>query len=180
MVPHYMLLACNAFFFLGGFMDKDMRVFLESICVTIRKFIEDNYDVYYDTDFSKDNKKWRLKHQEITHLPNIVPVPLGFCKRYADLVYQGKIIIVKDEFGRYESYVNPRLIKELPAEQDLISYLKDLGIDGVKTSEEVTKRELHQMAETKKILRSFNGEEQIVYVNNLNNVIRRERKNDKH
>ncbi len=155
-------------------MDKNTRLFLEGICISIRKFLDDHYDVC-GSGIPKDNKRWRIKHQEINFLPNIVPVSLGFCERYVDLVYQGKIIIVKDEFGKYRGYVNPRLIKEVPEEQDLILYLEEMGIN-----DNVVDRELEQIAETKRIVNAFHGENEILRNNKLCDVVRRRKKNEEY
>jgi hypothetical protein len=162
----------------GGFMDKELRVFLESNAISIRKFLQDNYDFCEKPKTEEKKKRWRLKHQEIKFLPNLVSVALGFCKRYPDLVYQGKLVIVKDEFGLYACYVNPRIIKDIPQEEDLIEHLKEMGLDDSIPEDTVfIEKKLKQITEMKKIVSCFHGDTEVAYVNNLNNILRR-REND--
>ena len=90
---------------------KDVKDFCEYYAISINKFLQDNFDMFYvEEKVNKKNKRWRIKHSEIENLPRVVPVSLKFAMYYEEFVESGKIIIVRDEFGKYQAYINPQVI----------------------------------------------------------------------
>ena len=67
------------------------------------------------------------------------------------------------------------MIKEVPEEQDLILYLEEMGIN-----DNVVDRELEQIAETRRIVNAFHGENEILRNNKLCDVVRRRKKNEEY
>ena len=100
----------------------EVLLFCKENNIGIRKFLSKNYNVNYE----KRKGKNKIKHGDITSLPNLVKVPISFSERYKDLVFDGELIIVRDDFGRYESYINPNQIKDIELEQSIRDNIKIL------------------------------------------------------
>ena len=101
---------------------KELKDFREYYAVSIHSFLKECF-VKSDT---KGKSSWRVKHSEIAFLPLTVPVSLKFAFRYEELVANGKILIVKDDFGKYQAYVNPKIIICLNKKHLLEQELKEL------------------------------------------------------
>ena len=101
---------------------KELKDFREYYAVSIHSFLKDCF-VKSETN---EKQGWRVKHSEIAFLPLTVPVSLKFAFRYEELVANGKILIVKDDFGKYQAYVNPKIIICLNKKQSLEQQLKEL------------------------------------------------------
>ena len=76
--------------------------FCEDNAISIEKFLQDNFSLEsYVFKKNPKNKRWRIKHNEIAGWYNVIPVSLMFAYRYKHLVLTGKLIIVRDDFGKY-------------------------------------------------------------------------------
>ena len=86
--------------------------FCEDNAISIEKFLQDNFSLArYIPKKNSKNKKWRIKHNEIAGWINIIPVSLMFAHRYKHFVLTGKLLIVRDDYGKYCVYINPRIIQ---------------------------------------------------------------------
>lgn len=142
--------------------------FCEDNAISIHKFLQDNFDS--DSNESKTkakNKRWRVKHSEIDVLCNIVPVSLFFAHRYKNLVSTGVLVIVRDDFGKYGVYINPRIFQEIQQYERLQEYLKQLEespemFDNVYQIVELKRQiadKIHEFEEWIRIIKHFGGEE---------------------
>ncbi len=154
--------------------------FCEDNAVSIKKFLQDNFSIEsYVPKYNKNNRKWRIKHSEIAVLHNVISVPLKFAYRYKHLVLTGKLVIVRDEFGKYNVYINPRIIQELSesiALQEKLAYLDehpeefDDAIRMVEVRRQLTEK-IQDIEESLRIIKHFNGEESLEYMMGLMNVV---------
>ncbi len=110
--------------------------FCEDNAISIEKFVSDNFVLMdYAKKKNKRNRKWRVKHEELGGMPNIITVPIPFAHRYKELVASGKLIVVRDGFGKYRVYINPRIIVESAKLNYLENCLQELN-DGMSQSNE--------------------------------------------
>lgn len=139
-------------------MDSDVYEFCEDYAISISKFLKDNYDYEkYPSKKEKRNKKNRIKHDGIKDLVNVISVPLKFAYRYKELVFMGKLLIVKDDFNYYQVYINPKII---------VSVCKRKEMD-------------EDMLENIRLIKHFKGQCAIDYNNHLLEVYElQRRKND--
>lgn len=153
-------------------LSKETLEFCDYYAIGIRKFLKDNYSIEsYLPKYNKKNKEWKVKHAEIAFLALVIPIPLQFCMRYPELVDMGKIIIVRDEFNKYQAYINPNLIMNLcnreMYERQLINLSKKVfrlnevenGLDEFFNIQD----RLASMEEDERIIRHFSGNNSIEY-----------------
>lgn len=135
--------------------------FCEDNAISIEKFVSENFVLTeYTTRKNKKNRKWRVKHEELTGMPNIITVPIPFAHRYKELVASGKLIIVKDGFGKYKVYINPRIIIESSKLDYLEECLENLQSSIAKSSEseiEYIERRIASIEENIRIIKHFNN-----------------------
>ena len=129
--------------------------FCEDYKISIKKFLQENYSIIP----SKSNKRYRIKHREIADFMNLIPVSLFFAFRYPELVVSGKLVIVEDDYHKYNVYINPRIIQETLAivelEEELSSLDEDLIEDLVKTR--MLLRKIADLKENEAIINHFHG-----------------------
>lgn len=154
--------------------------FCEDNAISIQKFLQENFSIEsYVPKFNSRNKKWRIKHNEIAGWYNVIPVSLMFAHRYKHLVFTGKLVIVRDDFGKYNVYINPRIIREsqelapLQAQLQELENNPELSIDAIRLVE--IKRQLiekiQDIEENLRIIKHFNGEDSLNYMMRLAQVL---------
>ncbi len=154
--------------------------FCEDNAISIEKFLQDNFSLEsYVFKKNPKNKRWRIKHNEIAGWYNVIPVSLMFAYRYKHLVLTGKLIIVRDDFGKYCVYINPRIIQESQQLTELQDKLKQIDED-IESFDNVfniveTKRNLmakiNDIEENIRIIKHFNGNDSLEYTSNIMNIL---------
>lgn len=158
----------------------EIREFCEDYSISIEKFLTENFSLEsYVPKLNAKNKKWRIKHNEIAGWYNIVPVSLMFAHRYKHLVFTGKLVIVRDDFGRYCVYINPRIIQESQELESLQIRLQDVE-DNFEVFEDTLKMleikrqledRIQDIEENLRIIRHFNGEDSLNYSSSIINEV---------
>ena len=146
--------------------------FCEDNAISIEKFLHDNFNLEsYIPKKNSKNRRWRIKHNEIAGWYNVIPVSIMFAHRYKHLVLTGKLVIVRDDYGKYTAYINPRIIQESQQLGELQTMLQQIeeepeSFDNVLKMVE-TKRQLvekiNDLEENIRIIKHFNGEESLEY-----------------
>ena len=167
----------------------EIREFCEDTgYISIQKFLHKCFDVKKESiKVNNSHRRWRLKHKEIIGLSNlIVPISLKFAIRYRELVEIGKILIVKDEYGKFKAYYNPKRIMNLcikaNLEEELIKLhhtiysLNDLAV-AVEQIKYLTNM-IESMEEDERIIKHFGGANAIDYCENLVDNCQKVRKKD--
>lgn len=90
-------------------MKHEERIFCEDNAINIAKFLRENFIL--DGYAEKRSKKKLFKHENIAKWPEIIEVPINFACHNQELVKDGTIVIVKDEFGQYKAYIAPFLLQ---------------------------------------------------------------------
>ena len=167
---------------------KELKDFYQMHYIGIRKLLNSSYDVSYPPkkDSNRYKKKEKISHDDIKGLPGIAPISVKFAMRYSELVERGKIIIVKDEFGSFQTYVNPRLIMETINEENFKEEVDkirepfyDISLIAVKYfQKKYLEKKLSEIEETKRILNHFKCNETIDYVKSLSRTIKQDRERD--
>lgn len=155
-------------------MTREEREFCEDNSISIEKFLNDNFIMMNQSvKKNKKNRRWRIKHSEIMVLDNIIKVPIPFAIRYKELISIGKLIIVRDDFGFFQCYINPRIIVESYALgglekrlHDLIEDINELDLENVKIRRTLSKR-IADLQENIRIINHFNGSETLQNTYNL-------------
>ena len=156
----------------------EIREFCEDTgYISIQKFLHKCFEVESESDkVNNSHRKWRLKHKEIEDLSKlIVPISLKFAMRYRELVEIGKIIIVKDEYGKFKAYYNPKRIMNLCTKENLKEELIKLhhtifGLSDLATAVEQIKyltSMIESMEEDERIIKHFGGTNAINYCENI-------------
>lgn len=154
--------------------------FCEDNAISIEKFLKDNFSIEsYIPKFNSKKKKWRIKHSEIAGWYNVIPVSLMFAHRYKNLVLTGKLVIVCDDFGKYNVYINPRIIQKSLALESLRRKFQQveehpelfestLGMIELKRQ---LAEEIADAEENLRLIKHFNGEESLEYVAGIMQVL---------
>ena len=168
------------FFGNGGNMNyKEKKEFSQKMnYVTIRDFLKDNFEVYFLTKQNKQGRNWRIKHSEIAWMPLVIPINFNFSDRNQELVAQGKIVIVQDEYGKFQTYIAPRVLFELMKEDEYLEDLKEASKPFYDVTEleerynrkEVLRKKLMEIEEIKRIAKCFNGSDTLKYIESLKNA----------
>ncbi len=139
--------------------------FCEDHKISIRKFLQENYSIIP----SNSKKRYRIKHREIANFMNLIPVSLFFAFRYPELVANGKLVIVEDDYHKYNVYINPRIIQETLAiielEEELSSLDDDLVEDLVRIR--MLLRKIADLKENEAIINHFHGTAEETNTQNL-------------
>lgn len=147
---------------------KEELEFCENYAISIEKFLSDCFILTkFETKKNNRNRKWRVKHSEISDLVNVIQVPIPFAYRYKELVGIGKLIVVRDDFGLYKVYINPKIISE--------SYklrITERRLEELKLRDELSKNdmilleflenEINDLREDIRLIRHFKGEEDLI------------------
>lgn len=86
--------------------------FFEDNCISVEKFLDMisvSNGIILESKTRK-GKKSRIKHSQLRVLPGVINVPLNFAHRSKELVSCGKVLIVRDNYGVYRAYLNPKVI----------------------------------------------------------------------
>lgn len=151
---------------------KDVKDFCEYYAISINKFLQDNFDMFYVKEkVNKKNKRWRIKHSEIENLPLVVPVSLKFAMYYEEFVESGKIIIVRDQFGKYQAYINPNVIiylnqRELLEEEKKEIEKKSYDFNDLQKAydyKNAVENSIDLIEQDERIIKYFSGEDAIEY-----------------
>ncbi len=150
---------------------KELKEFREYYAISIHTFLKECF-VKNDTN---EKRNWRVKHSEISFLPLTVPVSLKFAFRYEELVANGKILIVKDDFGKYQAYVNPKIIICLNKKRLLEQELKELkkpfhNLQELKShADQINQvsQSIESIEEDERIINHFLGKDAIEYSRNV-------------
>ena len=157
-------------------MNKDeLKAFYEDHNISIRKYLNDYFETTFEIKLNNKGKKWRISHSEIDFLPLVVPISALFSMRYIELVEKGLILVVKDEFGKNQTYINPKYLMETLKEDEYIEELKKqekpfYEIDEILMRYATKKyylKKLSEIEETKRIVRHFKKESTLEYLNSL-------------
>ena len=133
--------------------NKEVYEFCEDNAITISKFLQDNFEVeIYPSKTERKKKKNRIKHDGIKGMLNVIMVPKSFAYRYKELVRMGKIIVVRDDFGEYQAYINPRVIAYCCNYNGLDNFYYD-------NLEIVLKKVLDNYVEDMRLINHFSGNE---------------------
>lgn len=147
---------------------KEELEFCEDYAVSIEKFLSDCFILEkFEIKKNNKNRKWRIKHSEIRCLANIIQVPIPFAYRYKELVGIGKLIIVRDDFGLYKVYINPKIISESYKLRIMEKRLEDLKLrDELSKNDmcllEFLENEINDLREDIRLVRHFKGEEDLI------------------
>ena len=147
---------------------KEELEFCENYAISIEKFLSDCFILTkFETKKNNRNRKWKVKHSEISDLVNVIQVPIPFAYRYKELVGIGKLIVVRDDFGLYKVYINPKIISE--------SYklrITERRLEELKLRDELSKNdrilleflenEINDLREDIRLIRHFKGEEDLI------------------
>ena len=164
-------------------MNKDeLKAFYEDHNISIRKYLNDYFETTFEIKLNNKGKKWRISHSEIDFLPLVVPISALFSMRYIELVEKGLILVVKDEFGKNQTYLNPKYLMETLKEDEYIEELKKqekpfYEIDEILMRYATKKyylKKLSEIEETKKIVRNFKKEIKVENLKNLKKEIKKE------
>lgn len=159
---------------------KEVIEFCEDYAISIGKFLQDNYELeYYPSKKERRKKKNRLKHDDIKNWWNIVQVPKQFAYRYKELVHIGKLLIVRDDFGVYQVYLNPSLIKssfmlaELEEELHNIENTPEEYMDAsiIAYTQAKIMQLIEDQEENIRLIKHFDGGESLDYTNKLYELI---------
>lgn len=154
--------------------------FCEDYAISIEKFLQDNFNLEsYVPKLNSKKRKWRIKHNEIAGWYNIVPVSLMFAHRYKNLVLTGKLVIVRDDFGKYTVYINPRIIQESHQLAELQTRLQQIEdnpevFDDTLRMVEVKRQlieKINDIEENLRIIKHFNGEASLEYTMGIMNLM---------
>ncbi len=89
---------------------EEMLHFCNVYAISIRKFIRENYSLMENISENEMAGKGKLKHIYLKELPCVVGVPLPFAIRNKELVANGTLLIVKDDYKINRAYLNPRIL----------------------------------------------------------------------
>ena len=137
---------------------KEELEFCENYAISIEKFLSDCFILTkFETKKNNRNRKWRVKHSEISDLVNVIQVPIPFAYRYKELV----------GIGLYKVYINPKIISE--------SYklrITERRLEELKLRDELSKNdrilleflenEINDLREDIRLIRHFKGEEDLI------------------
>ena len=161
-------------------LSEEIREFCLYNAISIEKFLNENFSIEkYVPKFNERKKKWRVKHNEITGWLNVIPVSLKFAFRYKHLVLMGKLVIVRDDYGKFNVYINPRIIQEsqelgvLYRKLQEIEQYPDIFMDAFNMVEykQQLSEKIADLEENLRIIRHFHGEESLEYTSGLMNLI---------
>lgn len=126
--------------------------------ISIKKFLQENYSIIP----SSSPKRYRIRHKEIAGFANLIPVSMFFAYRYRELVGSGKLVIVEDDYHKYNVYINPRIIGESLELQELEEELKDLNKDLAEDLIQINLllRKIADLKENVSIINHFHGEDE--------------------
>jgi hypothetical protein len=160
---------------------QDLKNFYEEHSISIRKFLMDNFDGDFKVGRKDNGRKWRIKHSEIEILPYVVPISIKFAIRYVELVERGYIIIVRDEFGKSQVYLNPRMLKNIALKPFLENELKELEkpfndltqVGHIYEKKMYIYTKIEEINEIERIMHHFRGDETLEYTNSLGNAMKK-------
>lgn len=161
----------------------EVMEFCEDNAISIKKFLRENFNIEsYIPKFNSKNKKWRVKHSEIAGWYNVIPVSLMFAHRYKNLVLTGKLVIVRDDFGKYSVYINPRIIRESQVLEELQSKLTQIDehpevfestLEMVEVKRQISEK-IADVEENLRLIKHFNGESSLEYVAGIMHILEEE------
>ena len=130
--------------------------FCEDYSISIKKFLQENYSIIP----SNSSKRYRIRHKEIVGFANLIPVSLFFAYRYPELVASGKLVIVEDDYHKFNVYVNPRIIGESLEIQELEDELNTLDENLTEDLIQINLllRKIADLKENESIIKHFHGE----------------------
>ena len=139
--------------------------FCEDHKISIRKFLQENYSIIP----SNSTKRYRIRHKEIAGFANLIPVSMFFAYRYPELVASGKLVVVEDDYHKYNVYINPRIIGESLELQELEDELKNLDEDLAEDLVQINLllRKIADLKENVSIINHFHGENENAKALNL-------------
>ncbi|MEG0977516.1 MAG: hypothetical protein RSF02_03070 [Bacilli bacterium] len=161
-------------------LSKELLYFCEDHAISIKKFLNDNFQFSgEERKINSKKRKWRIRHSEISYLPFVVPCSLKFAMRYVELVEMGKILIVVDEFGKYTSYINPKIIiksmEQHNLEEELSELSKPFNSLSLLESKVFEKKnilgELEDIKENLRIIKHFDGIDSLDYASLITSLI---------
>ena len=147
---------------------KEELEFCENYAISIEKFLSDCFILTkFETKKNNRNRKWKVKHSEISDLVNVIQVPIPFAYRYKELVGIGKLIVVRDDFGLYKVYINPKIISESYKLRITEKKLEELKLrDELSKNDrillEFLENEINDLREDIRLIRHFKGEEDLI------------------
>lgn len=161
-------------------LNEEIIEFCEYYAISIEKFLNENFSIEkYVPKFNERKKKWRVKHSEIAGWLNVIPVSLKFAFRYKHLVLTGKLVIVRDDYGKFNVYVNPRIIQESQELGVLHQKLRELeespemfddAFKVVEFKQQLVEK-IADLEENLRIIKHFHGDESLEYTSGIMNLI---------
>lgn len=129
--------------------------FCEDYKISIRKFLQENYSIIP----SSSTKRYRIRHKEIAGFANLIPVSMFFAYRYPELVASGKLVVVEDDYHKFNVYINPRIIGESLELQELEDQLNTLYEDTVDNLIQINLllRKIAELKENITLINHFHG-----------------------
>ena len=129
--------------------------FCEDYKISIRKFLQENYSIIP----SNSTKRYRIRHKEIAGFANLIPVSMFFAYRYPELVASGKLVVVEDDYHKFNVYINPRIIGESLELQELEDQLNTLYEDTVDNLIQINLllRKIAELKENVTLINHFHG-----------------------
>ena len=129
--------------------------FCEDYKISIRKFLQENYSIIT----SSSTKRYRIRHKEIAGFANLIPVSMFFAYRYPELVASGKLVVVEDDYHKFNVYINPRIIGESLELQELEDQLNTLYEDTVDNLIQINLllRKIAELKENVTLINHFHG-----------------------
>ena len=129
--------------------------FCEDHKISIRKFLQENYSIIP----SNSTKRYRIRHKEIAGFANLIPVSMFFAYRYPELVASGKLVVVEDDYHKFNVYINPRIIGESLELQELEDQLNTLDEDTVDNLIQINLllRKIAELKENVTLINHFHG-----------------------
>ena len=129
--------------------------FCEDHKISIRKFLQENYSIIP----SNSTKRYRIRHKEIAGFANLIPVSMFFAYRYPELVASGKLVVVEDDYHKFNVYINPRIIGESLELQELEDQLNTLYEDTVDNLIQINLllRKIAELKENVTLINHFHG-----------------------
>ena len=129
--------------------------FCEDYRISIRKFLQENYSIIP----SNSTKRYRIRHKEIAGFANLIPVSMFFAYRYPELVASGKLVVVEDDYHKFNVYINPRIIGESLELQELEDQLNTLYEDTVDNLIQINLllRKIAELKENVTLINHFHG-----------------------
>ncbi len=138
---------------------EEIKYFCNAYAISIRKFIRENYSLMENVSEDEMSKKSKLKHNYLGNLPCVVGVPLPFAIRNKELVANGTLLIVKDDYKMYHAYLNPRILTvdyELEGRAEIERLI--CGLHGEEALEEGNRiRELIDYTKIERLSRTKSG-----------------------